>query len=66
LFLKNSSQHTSTQGPAQHCAIADGRTQLSTVDLIGGRYVAVDLDGNTIGNFPSLKSAVACFDGRRR
>jgi hypothetical protein len=60
-------RETASNKVAAHFSIADGRIQLGAVDLIGGRYVAVDLDANTIGSLPSLKSAAAAsFDGGRR
>jgi hypothetical protein len=50
----------------QHFAVSEGRTQLGTVDLVGGRYVARDLHGDIVGKFSSLKAAAASFDGGRR
>jgi hypothetical protein len=65
LFRKNGSPNSKAPRATQHFAIADGRDTIGVVDLVGGRYVARDLAGNTIGNLPTLKSAAACFDGGR-
>jgi hypothetical protein len=37
--------------------------QLQSCRVNNGRYVAVDLDGDVVGTFSTLKAAAASFDG---
>jgi hypothetical protein len=45
-----------------HFSVTDGRDALGTVDLIDGAFVAVDVNGATVGRYASLRQAVRAFD----
>jgi hypothetical protein len=39
-------------------AVTDGRTHVGRVELIGGRWRSVDVDGEIVGTFTSQREAV--------
>jgi hypothetical protein len=44
-------------------AVADGRTALGVVEQVGDCFVAITVDGSTIGTFPSLREASRALPG---
>jgi hypothetical protein len=44
--------------------VTSGRETLGTVELVGGLYRAVDVDGREVGCFPLLSQAVAALPER--
>jgi hypothetical protein len=44
-------------------SVSDGREARGVVDLVDSGFVAVTIDGSTIGVFPTLQQAARAFDG---
>jgi hypothetical protein len=58
---RRQSSRRSRNSPQLHFAITDGRTALGTVDVVGGRFIGIGVDGHLIGKFNSLRDAVRAF-----
>jgi hypothetical protein len=51
-----------SETPQRRYAVTSGRLAVGSVEVIDRRtFLAVDVDGNTIGRFPTLKLAVAAL-----
>jgi hypothetical protein len=49
----------------RHFYISDGRFPADTVEVIGGQFVARDVDGAAVGRFNTLPAAVRALPIRR-
>jgi hypothetical protein len=56
-----------TTARAAHYSVSDGRDALGVVKLTADGFVAVTIDGSTVGVFPTLQQAARAFhDGGER
>jgi hypothetical protein len=50
-------------GTAQvHFSVTDGRVALGTIDVVDGAFVALDINGAVVGQYPTLRQAVRAFE----